>query len=232
MSKNICIKKQIKKTEMKNVFKGKVEMKKRKENEVENMVVNTKTIASMIGVTDRRVRQMAEEGIIEKVGHGRFELMDTMRRYIDYLRNTGEASAEEMDLVKKYDHEKMLHEAAKREAAELKLAVMKGSLHEAEVVEKVMTKMLSTFRAKILAIPSKVAPVLIARNEIAVIQDLIQKEIYETLEEFSDYDPKMYRGEKYIDFDDVVEEDEDSEEEDDEEESENDQKMSEKDEQD
>lgn len=58
-------------------------------------------------------------------------------------------------------------------------------MHHASEVERVMTRMLSDFRAKLLALPSKVAPVLIARNEIAVIQDIFQKEICEALQEFS-----------------------------------------------
>lgn len=59
------------------------------------------------------------------------------------------------------------------------------AIHHASEVERVMTRMLSDFRAKLLALPSKVAPVLIARKEIAVIQDIFQKEIYEALQEFS-----------------------------------------------
>lgn len=58
-------------------------------------------------------------------------------------------------------------------------------MHHASEVERVMTRMLSDFRAKLLALLSKVAPVLIARKEIVVIQDIFQKEIYEALQEFS-----------------------------------------------
>lgn len=121
---------------------------------LDGIVVNTKVLANLFGVTERRIRQNAE--------------------------------ADNTKLKESLDYEKFLHEKAKREKAEIELAHIKGTLHHASEVERVMTRMLSDFRAKLLALLSKVAPVLIARKEIVVIQDIFQKEIYEALQEFSD----------------------------------------------
>lgn len=171
---------------------------------IESVVVNTKTIASMFGLTDRRVRQLVDEGIIDRVGHGRFSLIDTVNRYVSHLKLSGEAGMDESQLQESLDYEKYLHEKAKREKAEIELAHIKGKMHHASEVEKVMNKMLSDFRAKLLALPSKVAPSLIARDEIAMIEKMIQKDIYEVLQELSEYDASMFAD---------VSEDEDEEEE-------------------
>lgn len=159
-------------------------------------MVNTKTIANVFGLTERRVRQLVDESIIDKVGTGRFNLLSTVKKYIAYLRATTHAEREGNKARENLDYEKFLHERAKRELAELELARVKGQMHDASEVERIMTKMLADFRAKLLAMPTKVAPALVARNEISVIQDILQRDVYEILEELSDYDPSLFSGDK------------------------------------
>jgi phage terminase Nu1 subunit (DNA packaging protein) len=159
---------------------------------LDGIVVNTKVLANIFGVTERRVRQMVEEEIIERIGHGRYNLQDSIKKYIAFLRASSNVESDNIKLKESLDYEKFLHEKAKREKAELELAHIKGTMHHASEVERVMTRMLSDFRAKLLALPSKVAPMLIARKEIAVIQDILQKEIYEALQELSEYDPTLF----------------------------------------
>ncbi|ARE87257.1 Phage terminase large subunit (GpA) [Clostridium formicaceticum] len=59
--------------------------------------------------------------------------------------------------------------------------------------------MLTSFGSKILAMASKPAPALIARDDIGIIQELIKKECFEVLDELSSYDPAAFYGEDYID---------------------------------
>lgn len=159
---------------------------------IDGMVVNTKVIANLFGLTDRRVRQLVEEEIIDKVGNGRYDLQDTLKKYIAFLRANNAADHDSNKTKESLEYEKYLHERAKREMAEMELAQLKGQLHHSSEVEKVMTKMLSDFRARLLGLPTKLAPQLIARSEIQIIQDLMQKELYESLQELSDYEPSMF----------------------------------------
>lgn len=169
---------------------------KRSKN-IDGLVVTTSVISDIFNMSQRRVRQLVEEGIIDRVKNGSFELMPTVKKYILYLKASGDSKGGEIDLIK----EKAMHERAKREIAEMELAQMKGIMHNAADVEKVMNDMLAAFRAKLLGMPSKVAPLLIAQNEIAIIQDILQKEVYEALEELSNYDPQIFYSEKYIELD-------------------------------
>jgi phage terminase Nu1 subunit (DNA packaging protein) len=182
-------------------------MEVKKTSNVDSVIVSTNTLANIFEITDRRVRQLVEEGVLEKVKNGRFELIPTVKRYITYLKTKTDSKSEtsvEID----YMSEKAKHEKAKREIAELELAEMKGTMHKAEDVEREMNDMLSAFRAKILSMPSKLAPVLIAQNEIAFIENLLQEEVYNALNELAEYDPALFRGDKYIDKQNEVDEDE------------------------
>lgn len=165
-------------------------------NNLNNMVVTAKVIGQIIGVTDRRVRQLAQEGVVPKHESGSYELVPTIKAYVNYIK-VG-IDAEEGSDKANLDKEKYLHEKAKREKAELILGEMKGELHDAAIVEEVMSDMLSNFRSKLLSIPSKTAPILLGINDIPEIQEILEEKIFEALQELSDYDPVKFRSEKFI----------------------------------
>lgn len=49
-------------------------------------IVNTKALAKMFNMKERNVRYLVEEGIIARVNHGRYDLIDTVSRYITFLK--------------------------------------------------------------------------------------------------------------------------------------------------
>ena len=95
------------------------------------------------------------------------------------------------------DEEKALHERIKRHISELKLQVMKGDLHKAEDVERVMMDMLASFKTRLMNIPSKVAPAL-ENRDAAYIKDRLTKEVLEVLNELKDYNPKDFYSDEYV----------------------------------
>lgn len=169
-------------------------MSDKKFNNLDGFVVTAAVIASLCGLSERRIRQLAGEGIIDKTKSGSYELIPTIKKYILHLRANVEAKKESCSDDENFFKEKALHEKAKREKAELELAIMKNQLHNATDVEMVMSGMLSTFRNRILAIPQKVAPKLIGIRNLAELSEIINIEILETLTELSDYDPVMFAG--------------------------------------
>ena len=83
----------------------------------------SKVIADWLGLTERRVRQLRDEGIIEEQAPGLYDLRATTRRYISYLRS-GSLADERAGLTR-----------AKREAAEMENALRRGELHRTEEIE-------------------------------------------------------------------------------------------------
>ncbi|MEQ6048486.1 hypothetical protein AB0Y38_05240 [Lysinibacillus capsici] len=49
-------------------------------------VVNTKTISKMFNMTERNVRYLVDDGVIARVAHGRYGLIDTVSRYVTFLK--------------------------------------------------------------------------------------------------------------------------------------------------
>ncbi|WP_107926540.1 hypothetical protein [Lysinibacillus parviboronicapiens] len=132
--------------------------------DISEIVVNTAAIAKMFNLTERRVCQLVEEGVISRAGYGRFDLIDTVSKYVTFLKVSSEG-IDENDVVESLDYEKWLHEKAKREKAEIELAHIKKEMHRSEEVEKVLNQMVMAFCSKVLSLPTKVALMLINRDD-------------------------------------------------------------------
>lgn len=169
---------------------------------VESLAVSSTTLGKILNLSERRVRGLAELGVFEKIKRGQYKLVENIQKYIVYIKTNSEAGEVENDAGLDLEKERALHERIKREQSELKLAAMKGEMHKSEDVERVMNDMLSNFRSKLLSLPSKVSPLLIAREEIGEIQEILQKEVLETLQELANYDPAAFYGEDYINYED------------------------------
>lgn len=169
-----------------------------KVTDISKVTVSETVLGDIFGVKDSRVRQMAREGILERVAKGRYNLVGSLKNYILALKVASEgAGVDALDSDINIDEEKALHERVKRHISELKLQTMKGELHKSADVERVMMDMLAAFRTRILAIPSKVAPSLESRDA-SYIKERLLAECTEALSELKDYDPKAFYPEEYV----------------------------------
>ena len=76
--------------------------------------------------------------------------------------------------------------------AELQLAKLKNQMHDATIVELVMTDMLTTFKNRLLGLPQKISPKVIGLKSISEVNDMLASEINEALAELSDYSPALF----------------------------------------
>lgn len=183
------------------------EISNKKIDTVDAVTVSSSVLADLFGLTERRVRQLAEEGIIAKVKRGRYDLSTSVRSYIIHLKTNNDLKEDKIKKEIDIDIENALLTKAKREKAELELAAMRGDMHFSSDVERVMNDMLSNFRAKLLSMPTKIAPFLMNMNQIGGIQDVIRSNILEVLNELSNYDPESFYNSKHIEIVDSDSED-------------------------
>ena len=177
-----------------------------KVTDIDSLTVSAAVLGRIFGVTDRRVRQMAEEGLIVRAAKGRYNLVESLKNYILSLKLAAEGvTMESPDGEIDIDEEKALHERVKRHISELKLQTMKGELHKAEDVERVMSDMLAAFKTRVMNIPSKVAPILEDRDT-GYIKDRLTNEVVEVLNELKDYDPKAFYSDEYVEGEEDYEE--------------------------
>jgi phage terminase Nu1 subunit (DNA packaging protein) len=158
---------------------------------VNEIVCSTNELAAVLGVSDRWVRELAQGKILEQASRGHFHLVESVQKYIEFIKE-GESSGNDKDQKHNYRKEKTLLTKANREKAEIELAIIRGEVHRTEDVETIVSNMLNNFRSKILAIPVKVSPYLLAQTEMAIIQDILKTHLYEALTELKDYDPEAF----------------------------------------
>ena len=133
----------------------------------------SEVVAQHLNLTERRVRQLRDEGVIREKRPGLYDLIDTMSRYIKYI-----GSGSKADL----NDERAKLTKVKREAAEMENRARKAELLEVSSVERTYSAVIMNFRSRILALPQKLAPAVAAlEGDQQQIQDLIQAELEETL---------------------------------------------------
>lgn len=90
-----------------------------------------------------------------------------------------------------YDEARTRKVNAEAEIAELELAKIRGDLCPTEDVVKAWADVLHACRAKFLALPTKVAPVVATETDIAIIKDIVEQQVYEALAELANYEPSL-----------------------------------------
>lgn len=188
---------------------AKTDSESAKVTNIDSITVSAAVLGDMFGVSDRRIRQMAEEGIVVRAAKGRYKLVDSIKNYLLTMKLAAEGVGIDLaDGEINLEEEKGLHERVKRHISELKLQIMKGGLHKAQDVEIVMTDMLVAFKTRMMNIPSKVAPIL-ENRDTAFIKDRLTSEVIEALNELKDYDPREFYSEEYVEEDEQEDEQED-----------------------
>lgn len=179
-----------------------------KVNDIDSVTVTAGVLGGILGVSERRVRGLAQEGIFVKASQGRYKLKESMHNYVLNLRvanDAGKITQSDLEDDLDLNNEKAKHERIKRHMSELKLALMKGEVHKSADVEAVMIDMLMKFKTKLLATPSKLTPQLVNRDK-AYILDLLTEEIEQILQELSGYNAADFYGKEYIDAEELDEE--------------------------
>lgn len=135
----------------------------------------------MIGVTQPRVAQLYKSGIVEKDELGDVFVISSLQNYYAYKFNGDDT--EELS----FNTEKALHEKAKREIDEIKLAELRGDVHRTDDIAIMVGGLFTVFKKNVLAIPHKMAPLLECKNADD-INEALTKEMEASLTELSQFD--------------------------------------------
>lgn len=155
------------------------------------ILVDAKTVGAAIGSSDRTVRRLVQEGVINKVKNGQYDLVDCTNRYIKFVTEKQNLMDKDMDkLEKELMVEKVLLERAKKKKLEIQVAEMEGVMHKAEDIEKLWSWSITNFKSRIRALPSKISPQVQVTGDLKEINSILRKEIDEVLLELSEYNPK------------------------------------------
>ena len=132
--------------------------------------------AAFIQVPERTFYRLVETGIIPKAGDGEYILGEVVEAYWRNQFDTEGLKAAQTRLT-----------TAQAELKELELAEQRGELHRASAIAKVWADNVLNAKKKLLAIPTKVPPMLVGQD-VQTIRKKLEQEIKESLRELADYD--------------------------------------------
>ena len=138
-------------------------------------------LAESLGMSVRNIQILEQRGIAVRVSHGRYDLHSTIRNYIKSLQAEASPADTEFELQRTRVYR------ARAEILEAQSQALRGQLHDAELVKEVVTEGISDIRAKFLAIPTRLAPILADEPDPAKCSEIIRDAVYEALTECSKY---------------------------------------------
>ena len=156
---------------------------------------NAAIIAKLFGVTDRRIQQLAKEGIIPAAQKRpyMFDLLPTVQSYIRYLSDKANGREAKSADTAQVEMEKLRAEAdMKRSKADMAAMQLKEL---EEDVEAVTNDLVYTVRSMIMALPGRLAMDVVQVASANEASALIRAECYKILNELANYnyDPAVYQ---------------------------------------
>ena len=170
-------------------------------DDIAQMKANLGDIQLILGVSKSEVKRLVDESIVKKDLRGTYDLLHSIKGYIGYLQvRAGGTKGVSAD----YHEERSRLTKAQADKAEFEAAVMAGKLVDVDQLSTQWESMLVSMKAKLLAMPSKLAPVVADEDEPGVIQAMIDDYMREALEELASYGTSA-SGEDTSDGDEGVE---------------------------
>lgn len=114
---------------------------------------------------------------------GLYELQPSVTAYINYIRKDTDN-----DESINYNTERAKLVKVKRESEEIELSIKRKELHKADEIEKVMVDMLLKFKSRLMAMPSKLSPIMAKKTDKTEIFKIIKNNVYDALNELSDFE--------------------------------------------
>lgn len=149
--------------------------------------IGAKQIAYLFRISERRVQQLAAEGIIQREARGRYNLVESVRGYVEYLQAIASGSQGETETS--YGDARTQKMRADADKSIMEAAVLAGSLIPADIVAYSWNHMTGAFRAKLLNLPKKAAPLVQHTTSFRKCNAALRAAVHECLEELSEYRP-------------------------------------------
>jgi len=146
-------------------------------------LITTKRLAEILGMTERRVQQLAAENVFKKFGRGRFQLADSVQKYLAYQLDLERKKYNKNDLS--INEARRRREQAEASLKEIELGKQRGELLEKSDVIRVWQKILTVLKNRLLVMPSKLSPHLLGMNSVNEIK-MRMDEIFNALDELTD----------------------------------------------
>ena len=138
------------------------------------MLYTSKAVGEWLGITDRQVRNLRDQGVLSEVRPGVFDMKVCVRQYLNFK------------IGNKDDQARLVAARAEREETRGKIEKMRmeeaqGDLHRTEDVERALKTIFANFKNRLETIPTKYASTMAQLTDPAEAHDILQKAVQEAL---------------------------------------------------
>ena len=141
-------------------------------------LVPVQILAQLLDVSERRVQQLASQGVIPKPEGRQYDLVASVKGYVQYLRKQIQGGGE-ASLV----DERASHERLKKELTALKLQREKGELVPRYQAVEWLETMAGEAKVALLGLPRRLAPSLVLLQEEKGIEFQLREEVRRILKD-------------------------------------------------
>jgi len=144
---------------------------------------NVEQVSKALNVTVRRVNQLVHEGM-PRAERGAYDLGGCMLWYIRYLQGLlrHKATEDEDGGASSIRDQRKRLLTAQADREELDLAEARKRMVTVEDWEKATADIVAAAKARLLAVPARVAPRVLGETSRVLVQGIIEKEIKEALQ--------------------------------------------------
>lgn len=155
--------------------------------------VTVAELAVVLGVTSRRIRQLADEGVLHAESKNAYCLADAVQSYTKFLSKNVPAE-DDIKLEKAKRMAETQIKASKATVAKLEAQELQGKMHRSEDVAAMTEDLIYTIRSSLMALPGRLAMDVSAVKTPAEASEVIRKEVHKLMRELSvyKYDPEKY----------------------------------------
>ena len=149
----------------------------------------TSQMAEALGISRHEIRAMIDEGFLPAAKAGRHNVIETTRAFVEHrVCSLPTASGVEEEFASaRLEKTKWL---AQYET--LKVDLMKGNVHRTEHVRRIVGDGYAASRARLLAIPVRLARVLVGQKDEREVRTLLMEAIEEAIQQVPEYDRGVF----------------------------------------
>ncbi len=149
----------------------------------------SKAIADCLGITERRVRELRDEGVLTEERPGVYNMKTAVRQYLRY--KIGDRDDQARLTAARADRE-----VTRGQIEKMRMEEAKGDLHRTDDVERAQKTIFANFKNRLETIPTKYAKTMAQLTDPAEAHDILQNAIEEALVELSNPDVALAEPEE------------------------------------
>ena len=134
-------------------------------------------LEDLFGVTERRIQQLVEEGVVVRLAHGKYALRESITSYVTYLRE----SMQNQPVSDAEKVQRLRHAKYKADMAELDLRERTGELVNRKQERRLAFVLARNLRAAMEHMAVRLAPVMAAESDQHKTHNLMMAEVKSAL---------------------------------------------------